>query len=62
LVLDEPKENDQTFRVEDVDFVMSPITSSSLARVKSDVSVDYMEDFKGRAFTVKLKERKAGQE
>lgn len=62
MVLDEPRENDQTFSVEDVDFVMSPITSGSLARVKSDVFVDYMEDFRGRAFTVKLKGRKTGQE
>jgi hypothetical protein len=58
LVLDEPRENDQTYRVEDIDFVVSPITSGSLDRIKSDVLVDFMEDFRGRAFTVRLKERK----
>lgn len=37
---------------------MSPITSKSLKRIKSDLFIDFMEDFKGRAFTVRLTEKK----
>jgi Fe-S cluster assembly iron-binding protein IscA len=57
LVLDEPKENDQTYSVEKIEFLMSGSTSRSLNRFNSDVLIDYVEDMSGKGFKIRLKER-----
>jgi len=61
MVLDEPKENDQAYQVERIDFLMSPITTSALDRYRSDVFIDYADNASGKGFIVRLKQRQGEQ-
>lgn len=56
MVLDEPKENDESYEVEGVRFLVSKPTVSTIQRDKAVVSIDFAEDARGNGFRVFLKE------
>jgi hypothetical protein len=56
LVLDEPRENDESYDIEGVHFIVAKPTVSSIQRDKAVVSIDFAEDARGNGFRVFLKE------
>ena len=61
MVLDEPKDKDQAYQVEQIDFLMSPTTAHTLDRYMSDVFIDYADNASGKGFIVRLKTRQEEQ-
>jgi len=56
LILDESKENDESYEIEGTDFVMSKPTVSTVQKNASVVAIDYVEDAQGKGFRLFLKE------
>ena len=61
MVLDEPRDKDQGYQVEEIDFLMSPITANTLDKYGSDVFIDYADNASGKGFIVRLKARQGEQ-
>jgi hypothetical protein len=56
LVLDEPRDNDESYEVEGVRFLLSKPTVLSIQRDKAIVAIDFAEDARGNGFRVFLRE------
>ena len=56
MILDESKENDESYEVEGISFLMSKPTVSSVQKNASVVAIDYVEDARGKGFRLFLKE------
>ena len=56
MILDESKENDESYEVEGISFLMSKPTVSSVQRNASVVAIDYVEDARGKGFRLFLKD------
>ena len=55
MILDESKENDESYEVEGISFLMSKPTVSSVQRNASVVAIYYVEDARGKGFRLFLK-------
>ena len=55
MILDESKENDESYEVEGISFLMSKPTVSSVQKNASVVAIDYVEDARGKGFRLFLK-------
>jgi len=58
LILDESRENDESYEVEGISFLMSKPAAASVQKNASVVSIDYVEDSRGRGFRLFLKNSK----
>jgi len=56
LVLDEPRENDENYEVDGINFVMAEPVVSSMQVHRSVIAIDYVEDARGKGFRLFLKE------
>ena len=56
MILDESKENDESYEAEGISFLMSKPTVTSVQKNASVVAIDYVEDAKGKGFRLFLKE------
>ena len=56
MILDESNENDESYEVEGISFLMSKPTVSSVQKNASVVAIDYVEDARGKGFRLFLKE------
>ena len=56
MILDESKENDESYEVEGISFLMSKPVVSSVQKNASVVAIDYVEDTRGKGFRLFLKE------
>jgi hypothetical protein len=56
LILDESRENDESYEVEGINFLMAKPTASSVQKNASVVAIDYVEDAQGKGFRLLLKE------
>ena len=56
MVLDESRENDESYEVEGISFLMSKPAVSSVKKNASVVAIDYVEDGRGKGFRLFLKE------
>ena len=55
MILDESKENDESYEVEGISFLMSKPAAASVRKNASVVSIDYVEDATGKGFRLFLK-------
>jgi Fe-S cluster assembly iron-binding protein IscA len=55
LILDESKENDESYEVDGISFLMSKPSAASVRKNASVVSIDYVEDASGKGFRLSLK-------
>ncbi len=55
MILDESKENDESYLVEGISFLMSKQAVSSVQKNASVVAIDYVEDARGKGFRLVLK-------
>ena len=62
MILDESKENDESYEIEGIDFVMSKPTVSTVQKNASVVAIDYVEDAQGKGFRLFLREAASSQQ
>ncbi len=55
MVLDESRDNDETYEVEGINFLMSKPTVASVQKNASVVAIDYVDDAQGKGFRLFLK-------
>ncbi len=55
MILDESRENDESYEVEGISFLMSKPAVSSVQKNASVVAIDYVEDARGKGFRLFLK-------
>ena len=58
MILDESRENDESYEVEGIKFLMSKPAAVSVQKNASVVSIDYVEDAQGKGFRLFLKDSK----
>ncbi len=56
MVLDESRDNDESYKIEGIDFLMSEPVVSSMQMHRSQVAIDYVEDAQGKGFRLFLKD------
>jgi Fe-S cluster assembly iron-binding protein IscA len=56
MALDEPNEDDEVYKVDGLDFVISKPTVASIRGYQSVIFIDWVDDPTGRGFVLRLRD------